>query len=566
MFLQPSILDTSYWQLNLINTSSCLLVLFMLSPRTMRVPVGAACRLATRQFATMKKLPKISPVAASIIPNLPYLGEDEDDPWTIKRDEKKMNQFLHSRKPVTSAHAVDTKAGKISNADSVAISASGTVVHGKYGELGPVADAIPLEYLALLRFAAEGAAGVRALTGGQSTGTLMVYGATQASGMAAIQIASGAGYTVVAVVSGDHSGNTGMVESVKGLINYPGTAVPNVYALSKKNFADLVEGIAKGDDGFTKHTAQEYLTEFKANLLDYAVTFPENLPAAVDAEQLKFNQMDKDREHFQANMEAYLSQFPPGSPSIDKVQLDAVFSTEQYEAFRKKFWHQTSNVISGDELHFFSPPHLVKDMMELPEKIPPHPKGNFPYSFSILDQTPPKGAEPPVGGPILGAIIVVDPVLESAAKAIDAAKTIRQKGEALSFLTKAQRNAFSAASSVAAVAKKSGAPVYTIGGNLTQMCARVCVCSLSLVLQSRRLLFSLFPCLSGTLPGLKAVEPQDQDVKEALAAMDIGDDGSSKLNYFVQTYRACDFPFYGDYAVHRAMEPMAGPRQIIVTK
>jgi len=48
--------------------------------------------------------------------------------------------------------------------------------------------------------------------------------------------------------------------------------------------------------------------------------------------------------------------------------------------------------------------------------------------------------------------------------------------------------------------------------------------------------------------------------------MDIDEDGSTKLNYFVQTYRAGDFPFYGDYAVHRAKEPMTGPRQIIVTK
>jgi hypothetical protein len=116
-------------------------------------------------------------------------------------------------------------------------------------------------------------------------------------------------------------------------------------------------------------------------------------------------------------------------------------------------------------------------MMDLPEKVPPRPKGGFPYSFSILDQTPPSGAAPPAGGPILGAIIVVNPVLESAAKAIDAAKTIRQKGEALSFLTKAQSKAFSAASSVAAVARKSGAPVYTIGGNLTQMCGIMCVLS-----------------------------------------------------------------------------------------
>ena len=76
----------------------------------------------------------------------------------------------------------------------------------------------------------------------------------------------------------------------------------------------------------------------------------------------------------------------------------------------------------------------------------------------------------------------------------------------------------------------------------------------------------LFLVSSGLLPGIDTVEPNDGDVKQALAAMDIGEDGSTKLNYFIQTYRACDFPFYGDYAVHRATEPMAGPRQIIVTK
>jgi hypothetical protein len=35
---------------------------------------------------------------------------------------------------------------------------------------------------------------------------------------------------------------------------------------------------------------------------------------------------------------------------------------------------------------------------------------------------------------------------------------------------------------------------------------------------------------------------------------------------FVQVYRAGDFPFYADYAVHRATEVLAGPRQIVVTK
>jgi hypothetical protein len=51
-----------------------------------------------------------------------------------------------------------------------------------------------------------------------------------------------------------------------------------------------------------------------------------------------------------------------------------------------------------------------------------------------------------------------------------------------------------------------------------------------------------------------------------LSAMAIQDDGTTKLDYFIQAYRAGDFPFYADYAVHRATEVLAGPRQIVVTK
>ena len=68
------------------------------------------------------------------------------------------------------------------------------------------------------------------------------------------------------------------------------------------------------------------------------------------------------------------------------------------------------------------------------------------------------------------------------------------------------------------------------------------------------------------MPGFEAAAPTDADVKEALAAMAVQDDGSTTLDFFVQAYRAGDFPFYADYAVHRATEPLAGPRQIVVTK
>ena len=72
--------------------------------------------------------------------------------------------------------------------------------------------------------------------------------------------------------------------------------------------------------------------------------------------------------------------------------------------------------------------------------------------------------------------------------------------------------------------------------------------------------------VTGSLPGFETAEPTDADVSSALAAMAIQDDGTTDLDYFIQAYRAGDFPFYADYAVHRATEPLAGPRQIVVKK
>lgn len=88
------------------------------------------------------------------------------------------------------------------------------------------------------------------------------------------------------------------------------------------------------------------------------------------------------------------------------------------------------------------------------------------------------------------------------------------------------------------------------------------------------LLFSTFLCLllsfsfflKGELPELTTVAPSGDDVKEALSAMELEEDGSSRLNYFLQVYRASDYPVYADYAIHRAMEQLPGPRQIVVTK
>ena len=218
---------------------------------------------ARRCFATMKIYRNKPGFAESIIPNLPVYDADDTPPPEREGVVKaKWERFLADRKPVTSAHAIDAVKGEISTLDSAAISPSGSVVHGRYGELGPVADAIPLEYLALLRFAAEGAAGLRALGATSSAptkGTVLIYGASQANGLAAAQIASAGGHAVVGVVGGEHSGNTIFMECVKGLISDPGTAVPDVYALSKKNFQDLVSSISSGDEGIETPTAEEYV-------------------------------------------------------------------------------------------------------------------------------------------------------------------------------------------------------------------------------------------------------------------------------------------------------------------
>lgn len=438
--------------------------------------------------------------------------------------------------PVTSAHAIDLEKSAVSTLDSAAIDpTSGTVIHGRYGELD--ADAtlgVPLEYLALLRMAAEGAAGLAKMN---STGTLLVYGASQANGFAALQMATKT-HAVVGVVDGQHSGNEDMVEYVKNMVAEPGTAVGQEYAIAKKNFSDLVSGISSGDEQLSSYTAAECLEDFKANLEDYSEAYPDTMPAAVNSSKIKFLGMEKDKDQFRANMDTYLSQYQPGAPPLSKDQLESSFSTDQYEVFRNKFWEQTTNVVSGDESHFFSPPHIVQDLMKEPESKPdPYATGAFekaiPFSFSPLSVEYPTGTEATAGGPVAGAIVSVTPDLKVAAEALAKATTLREKAEALQFLTDAQKDAYAAATSVVAQAQAAGAPVVTIGGSL---------------------------------PGFETAEPTDADVSAALAAMAIQDDGSTDLDYFVQAYRAGDFPFYADYAVHRATEPLAGPRQIVVTK
>ena len=474
--------------------------------------------LQSRGFATRLKNKDISRINPQVLEALPVFNTA--DPTSPPPSD---------RAPVTSAHCIDLTKQQVSVLDSAAVSPQGTVVHGTFGDLGDAAAAIPLEYLALLRPAAEGCAALRALNG---KGTVLIYGAGSASGMAAAQVASAEGHAVVAVVGNEHSGNEDFMEALKGLIAEPGTAVPEEYALSKKRFADLVAGISSGDDGTANPpSAQVYLQDFQKNFVDQSAMYPDTRPAAVSEKHLEFKYMEKDQAFWEENMETYLEQFPPGAPPVDATKLQALFTPEQYEIFRQKFWHQTTAVISGDDTPF-SAPHIVHELMAEPETLPSTKPTDMPYSFSILNQSFPAGTEATAGGPIAGAIICVTPDLQAAAEKVASESTLRGKAEALQFLTHTQRAAFGAACSVVAQAGK--APVVVVGGKL---------------------------------PGLSApVQATDADVKAALHAMDVQEDGSTALNYFVQTYRAADFPFYADYAVHRASEELAGPRQIIVTK
>lgn len=483
-----------------------------------------------RSLATRRVI-KSTPLAPEILGNLSIYDDNENKPST---DPSKYN-----RNPVISAHCIDSVKQQVSTIDSVVCSPEGKIVHGRYGELPSAAKGIPLEYLALLHPAAEGAAAIRTIVEGSKhagKGTILVYGASQASGFAASQLASAAGHTVLAVVGGEHSGNTIFMESLKGMISEPGSAIPEEYALSKKRFSDLVSGISKGDEGIPSYHVTDFVEDFKKNLIDYAEMYPDTKPAAVGDQHLAFEYMEKDREMFEENMAAYLEQYPLGSPKMDKSKLDAFFSPEQYEVFRDKFWKQTTDVISGGTKPF-SAPHIVKELCEvagvLDQRSYPGAGPKLPFSFSILDQSFPAESKSMSGGPVLGAVIVATPKLKAVAEKIASLSNLRAKGEALQFLTKDQRATFGAACSVASCAIKSGAPIVVVGDSL---------------------------------PGLKTVETSQKDVEAVIKAMDIDEEGNSSLNFFVQIYRSGDFPFYGEYAVHRATETLAGPRQIIVTK
>ena len=386
--------------------------------------------------------------------------------WT-EAPEDDPDPMAYVRKPVTSAQMIDVWSDppRLSEADKVTITKTSTVEHGLYGELSKdLVAGIPLEYLALLRPSAEGAAAVRQLTASASDakGTLLVFGASQPSGISALQLGVANGHSVVAVVGGEHSGNSDMCEIVKGLTKEPGFMVPEELAMVKKNFQDLVMDSSTGTSNEVSPETDQYLTDFKQNLMDYIATYPESIPAAVDKDEFVFKGKDKDRTYFRDNMEAYLSQFPKGAPSIPEQDLLEKFPKDQYAVWKSKFGKQTSAVLSGGGSSEFNPADIVKEMIAYPETVDEDESNNN-YEFSILQ---PITTSDSAGGPILGAVIAVTPFLKNACEALDEAKTLKEKAEALQFLPVAERNAYAAASSVVALAKNNGADIIVVGGNL----------------------------------------------------------------------------------------------------
>jgi len=70
----------------------------------------------------------------------------------------------------------------------------------------------------------------------------------------------------------------------------------------------------------------------------------------------------------------------------------------------------------------------------------------------------------PKGGPLLGAVVNVTSDLAIAVEAVAKGKTLREKAEALQFLTESQKTAHAAASIVVAMARKAGKPIVVVGG------------------------------------------------------------------------------------------------------
>lgn len=456
-------------------------------------------------------------------------GDEPRDPMAI------------DKKDPTSAYSVDVGHQKLCARDSAWVDEHGTVVHGKYGALsGDIVSSIPLEYLPLLGNGADGAAAVREMLAKAKgkDGTMIVFGANEASGLAAVQLGTEAGLAVVGVVGGEQSGSDEVVDIMKNFTKEPGFVVGEEYALMKKNFQDLVMQTVSGEEIDMQPNVDEFIKDFHGQVVDYAAMFPAGKPA-IFARNLEFEGKDKDRKYYDENWEAYYEDSEPGSPSFSSTELEANFTKDTYALFKYKFAKQGEMVMADDpEAKPFYPANEVKNLCNTSPQshvapdTPPDASGKH-YFFNIMKphSTPTK----PTQRPILGTVLVSTPFLHAACTALANTKTLREKAETLAYLPDAQRSAYAAAASCVALAKKQNAPVYVIG--------------------------------STTLPGLpEPLEPTSEDVNTALNAMQLDEAGKSKLNFLVQVYRAIDFPIYEQYAIHRASEVCAGPRQAIVVK
>lgn len=439
------------------------------------------------------------------------------------------------RKPVTAAYSIDLSMdttgkldasfhpamiGTLSKEDVCTIDANGEgVVHGRYGKLTSSQVAgIPLEYLSILNLAAEGAAAVRSISGSSSSsssekqkGTIVVYGATHPSALAAVQLATAQGLISVAVVGGEHSGDAEAVDLVKGLSQHPGTAVPEEYAIQKSALGDLVQAVSEGEPAEIDVNSEQFVSDFRANLKDYCATFEEEVRGL----------------------------------QLSDAELDS-FTANDYAVLKQKFKLRGNSLLGGDlSGPPFEPPMLVRDSVrgdgkdkESLEDYDYSVKNDsdaayLPFDFSVLEANDMPGIDTATGGPVKGAIIAVTPTLLAACEAVSKATTKRGKAEALQYLTVRQRNAYAAASSVASIAKAAGANVYVVGG---------------------------------ALPEMTSVDVTGEDVAAALDAMRMDEEGASQLNFLVQVFRAGDYQSYEDYAIHKATEPLSGPRVKVVTK
>jgi hypothetical protein len=404
----------------------------------------------------------LSPTFARVLIFLYFVNTEVEDP------------MAYNRKPVSSAHAIDITSNppKVSALDSAAISPSGTVVHGRFGELDiDPSSGIPLEYLALLYPAAQGAAALKAIANGAKHGTVLVYGAGNVAAMATVQLASADGLAVVGVVSGEQSGNDEFVDALKYMTNDPGTIVPEEFACLKANFREIVNSTIDGGAVGESFDADKFLADFQKNLLKYPEYFPNTALSPV-ADDYLFAGKEKDRKYHDENISTYLSQFQKGSPAFDEVVVKEAFTKEQYAIFKSKFGQQMTSVITGDGAATdFNPADIVKRMTESPEfiteylKNQTHADGDFvQYEFSTLKNHIDNNVDMPKGGPLLGAVVSVTSDLAIAVEAVAKGKTLREKAEALQFLTESQKTAHAAASIVVAMARKAGKPIVVVGG------------------------------------------------------------------------------------------------------